>query len=1080
MKRGLFILFILLFNLNFIFADCGNGILELGEQCDDGNRITHDGCSYSCYNETYSSTYCGDGRLFIGKEECDDKNKISGDRCSSTCKNETYDVSMCGDSVLFFGYEECDLGVNGIIIDGCDDDCTFATYNTSYCGDNVIFIGTENCDDGNFIAGDSCAPNCTKEVYDYKYCGDNVLFLGKEQCDDGNHISRDSCSSNCYNETYSSSYCGDGRLFIGKEECDDRNKISYDGCSSTCNNETYYVNMCGDNVTFIGEEECDKGINGISGDGCYDDCTNVTYNSIYCGDGVLFPINESCDDGNLINHDGCSNICKKESYSNTFCGDNILFVGFEDCDDGNKISGDECSSTCDFEYCGDGILTPSFGEKCDDANPIVGDGCSMNCTIETYNTSMCGDGIIFPGYEECDDHNLDSGDGCSNTCTLETAYNPSMCGDGSLFPGFEQCDDGNKISNDGCSNNCLFETCTNGVNLNVYSVTDISGSMTIKECADTRPFYCCLFNDCDIANTCINTCHGTYYQRMDLAQRANKAFIENLFKVSGNEVGLVTYATVSNDTGYHELSNNSVSLINTIDSWASYGRTCICCGVLNAIDKMVNESDSSAYKVLVVMSDGEANIQCLDKYPSLSSENAAIQASCDAYEDYGIVVHTVGFGADAGKKTLQKMADCGHGRYYSGDFDLVDVYKQISQDIMLNMSCNVCGNGILESGEECDDNNSINGDGCSSICKNETICGNGIKEFPEECDDKNLINGDGCSNVCILQPEVYWLNSNGVRITQAHVGDTVKLILNNSGLNLTGPFNFEIFEKDSFLNPDDNIRTGTGGISGVFSNVGFGNVLGNWTITEEDYAKTDVGDYDGFYFTINGYKSNNLTILTRDLTEECKYYVDEFSCNSCDNSGCIAAEKSVNKKVFEAYPEVWGDYRCGDEIIDFNSSCIYKIQCKCVWDDILNSCSYSWELVPLNCTPDIGACTYSESTADTCDDGFLGYSWTTIWTWGTDNGYADFNDGPSNDINDYFNMSINGSNTYFYDPLKISRNCVGGSNTILCPAKVQLPFFGFYNLIITIFIIAGIYYLIYLRKLNTLGQKRFNLLKQPQ
>src|SRR3989339_389895 len=936
MKRDLLILFFLLFNLNFIFADCGNGILESGEQCDDGNYISRDGCSYSCYNETYRS---------------------------------------------------------------------------SYCGDDVIFVGIEDCDDGNFIVGDSCAPNCTKEVYDYNvYCGDDVLFLGKEQCDDGNHISRDGCSYSCYNETYSSSYCGDGRLFIGKEECDDKNRISGDGCSSTCNNETYYVNMCGDNVTFIGEEECDKGINGISGDGCYDDCTNVTYNSIYCGDGFLFPVNESCDDGNLINHDGCSNICKKESYSNTFCGDNILFVGFEDCDDGNKISGDECSSTCDFEYCGDGILTPSFGEKCDDANPIVGDGCSMNCTIETYNTSMCGDGLFFPG--------------------------------------FEQCDDGNKISNDGCSNNCLFETCTNGVNLNVYSVTDISGSMTIKECADTRPFYCCFFNDCDIANTCINTCHGTYYQRMDLAQRANKAFIENLFKVSGDEVGLVTYATVSNDTGYHELSNNSVSLINTIDSWASYGRTCICCGVLNAIDKMFNESDSSAYKVLVVMSDGEANIQCLDKYPSLSSENAAIQASCDAYEDYGIVVHTVGFGADAGKKTLQKMADCGHGRYYSGDFDLVDVYKQISQDIMLNMSCNVCGNGILESGEE--------------------------------CDDKNLINGDGCSNVCILQPEVYWLNSNGVRITQAHVGDTVKLILNNSGLNLTGPFNFEIFEKDSFLNPDDNIRTGTGGISGVFSNVGFGNVLGNWTITEEDYAKTDVGDYDGFYFTINGYKSNNLTILTRDLTEECKYYVDEFSCNSCDNSGCIAAEKSVNKKVFEAYPEVWGDYRCGDEIIDFNSSCIYKIQCKCVWDDILNSCSYSWELVPLNCTPDIGACTYSESTADTCDDGFLGYSWTTIWTWGTDNGYADFNDGPSNDINDYFNMSINGSNTYFYDPLKISRNCVGGSNTILCPAKVQLPFFGFYNLIITIFIIAGIYYLIYLRKLNTLGQKRFNLLKQPQ
>src|SRR3989339_839281 len=408
MKRCVFIIFGLLLIILFVNADCGNGILESSEQCDDGNRISYDGCSYYCSNETYRSSYCGDG---------------------------------------------------------------------------VLFIGTENCEDGNFIAGDSCAPNCTNEVYDYKvYCGDNVLFLGKEQCDDGNRISygHDGCSYYCYNETYRSSYCGDGLLFVGKEECDDRNTISGDRCSS---------------------------------------------------------------------------ICKKESYSNSFCGDNILFVGFEDCDDGNKISGDECSSTCDFEYCGDGILTLSFDEECDDANPIPGDGCS-------------------------------------NTCTLETAYDPSMCGDGSLFPGFEQCDDGNKISNDGCSNSCLFKTCANGVNLNVYSVTDISGSMTIQECADTNPFYCCWFNDCNIANTCINTCHGTYYKRMDLAQRANKAFIENLFKISGNKVGLVTYATVSNDTGYHELSNNSISLNNTIDSWASYGRTCICCGVLNAIDKMVNETDS--------------------------------------------------------------------------------------------------------------------------------------------------------------------------------------------------------------------------------------------------------------------------------------------------------------------------------------------------------------------------------------------------------------------------------------------------------------------------------------------------------
>src|SRR3989339_313421 len=321
-------------------------------------------------------------------------------------------------------------------------------------------------------------------------------------------------------------------------------------------------------------------------------------------------------------------------------------------------------------------------------------------------------------------------------------------------------------------------------------------------------------------------------------------------------------------------------------------------------------------------------------------------------------------------------------------------------------------------------------------------CGNGIKESPEECDDKNLINGDGCSNVCILQPEAYFVNSNGQRITEAYIGEKVYLMVNNTGI-LNG--SFEIFEDDPAF--DDEIRTGINAISGAFSNVGFGMVLGEWTITEEDYSKTN--DYDGFYFTINGYESGKLTVLVQDSTAECKDYENKISCNSCDNFGCNAAENNVNEKVFKAYPEVWNNTRCGDEIL-VPGLCNYLMQCKCVWDDILNACSYTWEFTPgLDCgsTPIIGLCSYSENSNDNCEDGFLEYSWTTIWSWGADNGYADFNNGPSNNINNYFLQN----GLYYYDPLKLSRVCVGGSNAISCPAKIQLPFFG-------------IYYLIYLRK----------------
>ena len=58
-----------------------------------------------------------------------------------------------------------------------------------------------------------------------------------------------------------------------------------------------------------------------------------------------------------------------------------------------------------------------------------------------------------------------------------------------------------------------------------------------------------------------------------------------------------------------------------------------------------------------------------------------------------------------------------------------------------------CGNGIVTAGEECDDGNTDNGDGCSSECT-VAVCGNNIVESGEECDDGNTDNGDGCSSIC--------------------------------------------------------------------------------------------------------------------------------------------------------------------------------------------------------------------------------------------------------------------------------------------------------------------------------------------
>lgn len=58
-----------------------------------------------------------------------------------------------------------------------------------------------------------------------------------------------------------------------------------------------------------------------------------------------------------------------------------------------------------------------------------------------------------------------------------------------------------------------------------------------------------------------------------------------------------------------------------------------------------------------------------------------------------------------------------------------------------------CGDGTTQSGEECDDGNTDNCDGCNAQCKREQ-CGNGNLDCGEECDDGNRTNGDGCSSEC--------------------------------------------------------------------------------------------------------------------------------------------------------------------------------------------------------------------------------------------------------------------------------------------------------------------------------------------
>jgi cysteine-rich repeat protein len=92
---------------------CGNGRLDPGEACDDGNNVSGDGCPADC------TPPCGDGILDPG-EACDDGNSVNGDGCSNDCRA----AGVCGNGAVTAG-EDCDDG-NSSDSDGCDASCHFS------------------------------------------------------------------------------------------------------------------------------------------------------------------------------------------------------------------------------------------------------------------------------------------------------------------------------------------------------------------------------------------------------------------------------------------------------------------------------------------------------------------------------------------------------------------------------------------------------------------------------------------------------------------------------------------------------------------------------------------------------------------------------------------------------------------------------------------------------------------------------------------------------------------------------------------------------------------------------------------
>lgn len=298
-----------------VMVGCGDGIIQAGEQCDDGNVVNGDGCSSTCQVQTgYScsgtpsvcTTICGDG-IKVGAEQCDDGNVVNGDGCSSTCTVQP-----------------------GYFCSGSPSVCS------TVCGDGIV-AGPETCDDGNNTNGDGCSATCNTEsgyscsgvpsvctqLNPNDDCGGAVVLTGSNGTVSGNNTT--------------------ATISAGTPGClADRDlwykftlaspvtvQIYLNGVSMLDPYLGLYSGSCGSLSVIVCDDDSGPGLNslittalaagtyyikaasfGTTNSGSF----NLVYNFTgeVCGNGFT-GVGEECDDGNVNDGDGCSSLCKFEN-----------------------------------------------------------------------------------------------------------------------------------------------------------------------------------------------------------------------------------------------------------------------------------------------------------------------------------------------------------------------------------------------------------------------------------------------------------------------------------------------------------------------------------------------------------------------------------------------------------------------------------------------------------------------------------------------------------------------------------------------------------------------------------------------
>jgi cysteine-rich repeat protein len=790
--------------------NCGNGLKEGAEACDDGNNSSGDCCSSDCSEVTCESEIEPNNAFTDATGPLELPTSIAGSIGPTGTDSDFYSVNLILPGKIRFetsggsGLGAC-VGVDTTITIFNINGTTQLGTNNDDGVSNCSLFTTGNLPPGIYFVKVTSQISQPIAIYQLHasdlVCGNNNLDTGSsEECDNGLNCSD---GTSCTSDTE----C----VAIGDGLCALRNG---DGCDILCKREP----LCGDNILTSPPELCEDGST------CSDGATICNGNAALCigiGDGACTP----------KSGDGCDSNCRP-----TGCRNFIVTAG-EECDDGNNINGDGCDQNCTLSVCGNSLVGPP-AEDCDTANlngascvslgfasgslACVPAGQANECFFNTAGcvASICGNGVTETG-EECDDGNANNGDSCSSLCLFEIIFEGEpndvttqadgpftspFLSEGGLSPATEADFFAFTLNSFGALRIETFDglgptTCA-AIDTKVDLLAPNGTTLIISDDNDGNG-NCSLINPAIAADAAArNLAPGTYFIKISKGAAGTATAPAYRLQVSlaalcGNNVTETALGEGCDDgnlipgDGCDSQCRAEVCGNNRLDAGEECDDANIlngdCCSSLCVIESsclfesepnntftdadgpvaagikvaadISPNADADFFSIVIpnradlkIETQNLANNNCNGSQDTvldfLAPNGTTVIASNNDIVTANKCSRVDGTGTAAVGAPMRNLAP---GTYFAkitenGNNGQINDYRMIVTFVAL------CGNGTPENSEACDDGNQVEGDGCENNCIITPACGNNLVEAGEECDGGNNVPGDGCNEFCQREP----------------------------------------------------------------------------------------------------------------------------------------------------------------------------------------------------------------------------------------------------------------------------------------------------------------------------------------